>query len=85
VELLLDNVDADRVVISSDHSEAFGEYGVYGHPIGALHPHVRNVPWAITTANDSGTYTPEIPCPSASDEVSRRDVDETLEALGYKF
>jgi hypothetical protein len=81
VELLLDNIDADRVVISADH----GEYGVYGHPIGALHPHVRNVPWAITTASDSGTYTPEIPRPSASDEASSRDVDETLETLGYKF
>ena len=75
VEQLLDNIDADRVVISANHGEAFGEYGVYGRPIGALHPYVRNVPWAITTASGSGTYTPEIPRPSASDETSNRDVD----------
>jgi hypothetical protein len=85
VELLLNNIDAERVVISSDHGEAFGEYGIYGHPIGSLHPHVRRVPWVITTASDKGTHTPKTPRPSESENVSHRDVDETLEALGYKF
>jgi hypothetical protein len=85
VELLLNNIDADRVVISSDHGEAFGEYGIYGHPIGSLHPHVRKVPWAITSGQDSGEYTPETPHPSESKEASEQDVDETLKALGYKF
>jgi hypothetical protein len=85
VELLLDNIDADRVVISSDHGEAFGEYGIYGHPIGSLHPHVRKVPWAITSGQDSGEYTPETPHPSESEEASQQDVDETLKTLGYKF
>lgn len=85
VELLLDNIDADRVVISADHGEAFGEYGIYGHPIGSLHPHVRKVPWALTTASDERTHSPETPRPSESKEASDQDVDETLEALGYKF
>jgi hypothetical protein len=85
VELLLNNINADRVIISSDHGEAFGEYGIYGHPIGSLHPHVRTVPWAVTRASDNGTYTPETPRPSESEEASNQDVDETLEALGYKF
>lgn len=85
VEQLLDNIDADRVVISANNGEAFGEYGVYGRPIGALHSYVRNVLWAITTASGSGTYTPEIPRPSASDETSNRDVDETLDTLGYNL
>ena len=85
VELLLKNIDAERVVISSDHGEAFGEYGVYGHPIGSLHPHVRTVPWAVTTATDERTHTPETLRPSESEEASNQDVDETLEALGYKF
>jgi glucan phosphoethanolaminetransferase (alkaline phosphatase superfamily) len=85
VELLLDNIDAERVVISSDHGEAFGEYGIYGHPIGSLHPHVRTVPWAVTTASDKGTLIPDILRPFESEEASDRDVDETLEALGYKF
>lgn len=85
VALLLENVDADRVVISSDHGEGFGEYGVYGHPIGSLHPKIRTVPWAVTTATDEGTYEPETPPPSASESASDRSVDETLEALGYRF
>lgn len=85
VELLLDNIDAERVVITSDHGEAFGEYGIYGHPIGSLHPHVRTVPWAVTTASDEGTHTPETPRPSESEDALDQDVDKTLEALGYKF
>lgn len=85
VALLLENVDAERVVISSDHGEGFGECGVYGHPIGSLHPKIRTVPWAVTTATDEGTYVPETPPPSSSGSASDQSVDETLEALGYKF
>ncbi len=34
-----------RVVITSDHGELFGEYGLYGHPAGVLIPALVNVPW----------------------------------------
>jgi hypothetical protein len=85
VELLLSNVDAERVVLTSDHGEGFGEYGVYGHPIGSLHPKIRTVPWVETSATDEGTYEPETERPAASESASDQDVDETLEALGYKF
>lgn len=79
VELLLDNVDADSVVITADHGEAFGEHMVYGHHTGSLHPKVRQVPWVETSATDSGSYTPEF---EPSKEVSQT-TEETLEALGY--
>jgi len=83
VELLLDNIDAEKVVISADHGEAFGEYGILGHKIGSLHPEVRKVPWAVTTAEDSQTYTPTVEEPDSSG-MSLEDVDRQLEALGYK-
>jgi hypothetical protein len=84
VELLLDNIDAERVAITADHGEAFGEYGIYGHQIGSLHPKIRNVPWATTTASDTNTYTPSI---EELDEAAETEqtTEEMLEALGYKF
>lgn len=79
VELLLNNANAERVVISSDHGESFGEYGVYGHPAGSFNPYVRTVPWATTVASDSGDYTPEW----VADDSKERSVEDTLNALGY--
>jgi len=35
VEILLNNVDADTAVITADHGEAMGEYGIYGHARGS--------------------------------------------------
>ena len=36
VQNLLNNHDAERVIISADHGEAFGEFGVYRHPVGNI-------------------------------------------------
>ena len=80
VKLLLENVEAKRVMISADHGEAFGEWGVYGHPIGSLIPQVRCVPWVETTATDTESYQPTTDPEDAGDP----DVDEKLRALGYK-
>ena len=80
VELLLSNVDADRVAITADHGDALGEWGIYDHPVGCLHSSVRTVPWTITTATDRGTYEPSIEgdAGDASGEVRSR-----LQSLGY--
>lgn len=78
VELLLDNIDADSVVITADHGEAFGEWGAYGHPIGFPHPKVKRVPWIRTTAKDKGTHTP-----SVQEDTVDSDVTEHLADLGY--
>jgi hypothetical protein len=83
VELLLKNVEAESIVISADHGEAFGEYGILGHKIGSLHPKIRKVPWAITSARDTNSYTPTVKEPETP-EMSRKDLDRQLEALGYK-
>lgn len=55
VERLLSNYDADRVVITADHGELFGETGLYSHPSGIPHPNLRRVPWVQTEASDRGS------------------------------
>lgn len=80
VAVLLRNLSADKVVITADHGEAFGEWGVYNHWSGSVHPHVRRVPWAVTSATDTGSYEPEV-------DMTRREdqsVDDQLKALGYR-
>lgn len=81
LEILLSNIDAQKVVISADHGEAFGEYGVYNHHSGSLHPKIRFVPWIVTSASDTGSYSPRIE-PVEQGNVS---TDDTLRALGYKM
>jgi len=79
VSTLLENVDGDRVVITSDHGNAFGEWGLYGHysvPLACL----RTVPWCTTTAKDQHTRTPNPHDQTA--EVSDRM--EMLRSLGYR-
>lgn len=60
VAVLRRNVDAERVVVTADHGELFGEWGLYGHIGGILHPKLKRIPWAETTAFDSGEYAPEL-------------------------
>lgn len=81
VEELLENIDAEKVVITSDHGEAFGEWKAYGHPEGFPHPVVRKVPWVETTAKDKHTREPNIEIESDSVET---DVAEHLRDLGYR-
>jgi hypothetical protein len=85
VGILLDNVDADRVVLSADHGNAFGEWGVYGHPDRVPIRVLREVPWTITTASDSGEYEPRLARPRGRDEEGDgTSVAERLAALGYR-
>lgn len=79
VQLLRENIDADRFVITADHGEAFGEWGGYEHPVGFPHPSVKRVPWIETTATDSGEYVPTV----EPEEPRDTNVDAVLEALGY--
>lgn len=86
VETLLSNLDAETVVVSADHGDAFGEWGVHRHPLGVLHPHVRRVPWVETTAEDTGGYEPRYPLAEAdqfADEPDEAEVEERLRQLGY--
>jgi hypothetical protein len=80
VGILLNNVDADDVVISADHGEGMGEFGDYNHQIGLLNPYVRYVPWVKTTAYDKEIREPDIRFDSDKDD----SINERLHALGYK-
>jgi hypothetical protein len=81
VDLLLDNVNADTVVVSADHGNAFGEFGVYGHPPGMPFRSIREVPWYTTSATDTGEYVPGAKRPDAAGNEGV--VDERLRDLGY--
>lgn len=80
VELLVENVDADRLIISSDHGNAVGEYKIYGHPEVPL-PCLRKVPWCEITTDDSGRYQPVLNEPSDEAEL---DIKDRLRSLGYR-
>lgn len=59
LETLLETVDADRVVVTSDHGNTIGECGTFGHhgvPLDVL----RRVPWVETDATDTGSFEPSI-------------------------
>lgn len=81
IERLLDNIDAENVVITADHGDLFGEFGAYGHPEGFPHKNLKKVPWVETTATDERTSTPSVDTES---EQSERDVQKQLEKLGYR-
>lgn len=78
VALLLENVDAEKVVITADHGEAMGEYGIYGHPRGIAIDELRTVPWYETSSEDTETYEPTV----SSNELEGDQVDR-LRDLGY--
>lgn len=80
VAVLLENIDADRVAITADHGEEFGEVGAYGHPEGFPHPIVKKVPWVETSARDTGSRDPDID----TDEKLDVDLEEHLQDLGYR-
>ncbi|WP_129115402.1 sulfatase-like hydrolase/transferase [Halegenticoccus tardaugens] len=79
LKLLLENIDANKVAITSDHGNALGEWGLYGHPIHMPFRCLRNVPWVETTAEDAETHVPRA-YGKGEVEVSTQ---ERLESLGY--
>jgi len=79
VSILLQNINRNNVVITADHGDAHGEYGINSHDPGSFHPKVKKVPWIETTATDLKTYEPKI-----SLKESDHSVGELLKSLGYK-
>jgi arylsulfatase A-like enzyme len=81
ISILLDNLDSQSVVITSDHGNSFGEWNVYGHPPGCPIEVVRSVPWIEVEASDSGRYSPDVS--STEDRNSEESIEERLHYLGY--
>jgi hypothetical protein len=82
VEILLRSIDAERVVITADHGNAFGEYGLYGHPSGTPIDALRKVPWCETSASDTGDYNPDRDRPGET-ATTDEEVEQRLSDLGY--
>lgn len=78
VPLLRENLDAERLILTADHGNAFGEWGILGHPNGFLHPSVKVVPWVELTAQDCETYQPTV-----RREPTASTIDDRLRNLGY--
>ncbi|WP_159900217.1 hypothetical protein [Salinirussus salinus] len=80
IDLLLKNIDAENVVITADHGNAVGEWGIYGHPIHMPIDAVQLVPWIETTAVDEESYKPKEHKNTKDDQT----VEDRLTQLGYK-
>lgn len=84
VALLVENLDADRVAITADHGNGFGEFGIYGHPPYVPHPALKRVPWVEVEAADDRTRTTDYAPDENSQDIVDVDVDSRLRHLGYK-
>lgn len=82
VESLVNNLAADRVVITADHGNAFGEKHIWGHPSGVHLPCLREVPWSVTSGVDRETRSASIPATSAK-QPDNATVEDRLTQLGY--
>jgi len=81
VELLLRSVDASRAIITSDHGNTLGEWGIYGHPEYMPLDVLKRVPWVETSAKNDGSYTPTYSTESVVTDDA--DVEDRLKDLGY--
>jgi glucan phosphoethanolaminetransferase (alkaline phosphatase superfamily) len=79
VKVLLDNLGAEHVLITSDHGELFGEFGISNHIAGIPHPNLKKVPLVETSATDSRNYTPN----TSSEPSENSSVEDRLADLGY--
>lgn len=82
VELLVTSLDADRVVVTADHGNSFGSWGLYGHPAAPIDA-IRRVPWCELPARDVSGVEVEPPLWMARDREIDDDVEGKLRDLGY--
>jgi hypothetical protein len=67
--------DGHTVLITADHGELLGEWGLVGHPGGVRVAELVNVPWVVLCPRPE---TPE------TDRKSEHDLEAQLVDLGYK-
>jgi len=73
-----------KTVVTSDHGNAFGEWGVYGHG-GPKIPPLVDVPWLVVDGDPRKTITPEDATVPSLDRSVGDDgvIEERLADLGY--
>lgn len=79
VTSLIRNVDAENVVVTSDHGNATGQWGVYGHPPNLPMRELRIVPWVETQAKSIESREPD----NWQNQETAVDREEQLSSLGY--
>lgn len=78
---LVMGTETDRIIITSDHGEALGEYRMLAHPR-KEHPHIRTVPWAEVSGVSPEAELGDVNA-YESGQGGERDLDEYLKDLGY--
>jgi len=81
-ETIIEEVSG-RVVVTSDHGNALGEWGLYGHPSHVPVPIIKRVPWAETTGEGRGEYEVKSEA-EIKTGLGEQDLKDHLEALGYR-
>jgi hypothetical protein len=82
IQVLLKNYNAEKVVITADHGELFGEWGLSSHPSGIPHSALRKVPWVEISATD--TKSREVKASKHNQDVKiDNDKKSQLKELGY--
>jgi hypothetical protein len=57
VERLAEEMEG-RVVVTADHGELLGEYGMFSHPYGLRAKELREVPWHVISDGEKETKKP---------------------------
>lgn len=80
VSILLDNVEAPKTIITSDHGQALGERFIWDHHPGVKIDSLKEVPWIECAAKDKQQLEP-----MGFDEVekSNNSAEKRLKHLGY--
>jgi hypothetical protein len=81
VVTVIENVEG-KIVITSDHGNLLGEYGVYGHPPYLLVPALKRVPYAVAQGERGDDY--EIKDIEEFEGYERASMEDHLQNLGYK-
>ncbi len=71
-----------KVVITADHANAMGEWGLYGHPEYVPAPVIKAVPWVEIQGNGKEFDESELTTPAIESDESI--VENRLDALGYR-
>jgi len=80
VKTLIEELDG-KIIITSDHGNALGEWGIYGHPCGLYHSSLVKVPWFETEFEERREIIAE-KIASTTDSNDNR-IKERLADLGY--
>lgn len=68
-----------QIVVTADHGNSFGRFGVYGHPHGIFMPDLVVVPWLEI----EGERRAIVPGESTANPDTESDIESRLSNLGY--